>query len=72
MLMVALIQGFTLAYADILEQAPPSYKQILLHLANKPSKPLIVHCSAGKDRTGVICALILSLCGVDDETIAYV
>jgi protein tyrosine/serine phosphatase len=42
----------------------------LLHLANEPQKPLILHCTAGKDRTGVICALILSLCGVDDEVIA--
>jgi len=32
---------------------------------------LIVHCTAGKDRTGVLCALILSLCGVDDEVVAY-
>ena len=29
-----------------------------------------MHCTAGKDRTGVLAALILSLCGVDDETIA--
>jgi protein tyrosine/serine phosphatase len=32
---------------------------------------LIIHCTAGKDRTGVICALILSLCGVPDDIIAY-
>jgi len=64
-------QGFTKAYSDILEHAPPSYTQILLHLAREPSKPLIIHCTAGKDRTGVLCALILSLCGVDDDTVAY-
>jgi protein tyrosine/serine phosphatase len=53
-----------------MENAPPAYRTILLHLANEPEKPLIIHCTAGKDRTGVLCALILSLCGVDDETIA--
>jgi protein tyrosine/serine phosphatase len=55
---------------DVLNAAPGSYRTILLHLANEPEKPLIVHCTAGKDRTGVLCALILSLCGVDDETVA--
>ena len=28
------------------------------------------HCSAGKDRTGIITALILGLAGVDDNTIS--
>jgi len=64
-------EGFTRAYTDILKNAPSSYQTILLHLANEPEKPLIVHCSAGKDRTGVICALVLSLCGVDDEVVAH-
>ncbi|KAG0650074.1 Tyrosine-phosphatase [Hyphodiscus hymeniophilus] len=63
-------EGFVQAYTDILNSAPPSYRKILLHLANEPEKPLIVHCTAGKDRTGVICALVLSLCGVDDEVVA--
>lgn len=30
---------------------------------------LVFHCSAGKDRTGMMAALILTLLGVDDETI---
>ncbi|KAF4633080.1 hypothetical protein G7Y89_g5039 [Cudoniella acicularis] len=64
-------RGFTKAYEDILKSAPASYRTILLHLAYEPSKPLIVHCTAGKDRTGVICALVLSLCGVDDEVVAH-
>lgn len=49
------------------------YGQILEHLADdtSPPTPLLVHCTAGKDRTGVICALILSLCGVEDEIVAH-
>lgn len=64
-------QGFTRAYSDIMDSGPTAYRTILKHIANEPEKPLIIHCTAGKDRTGVICALLLSLCGVDDETVAY-
>jgi protein-tyrosine phosphatase len=32
--------------------------------------PALVHCSAGKDRTGIVCALILAVAGVPDEFIA--
>ncbi|PBP16388.1 hypothetical protein BUE80_DR012912, partial [Diplocarpon rosae] len=39
--------------------------------STEPEKPLVVHCTAGKDRTGLISALVLSLCGVDEEIIAY-
>lgn len=63
-------EGFVQAYTDILVQAPSSYKKILLHIANEPQNPLVIHCTAGKDRTGLICALVLSICGVDDQTIA--
>jgi protein-tyrosine phosphatase len=31
---------------------------------------VVVHCAAGKDRTGIVVALLLSLLGVDDATVA--
>jgi protein-tyrosine phosphatase len=31
--------------------------------------PMLVHCTAGKDRTGVLVALLLQLLGADDEDI---
>jgi len=62
--------GFTNAYADILGNAAPSYRRILLHIRDKPEEACVIHCTAGKDRTGVLAALILALAGVDDRTIA--
>jgi len=32
--------------------------------------PALVHCSAGKDRTGIVVALVLAVLGVPDEVIA--
>jgi len=63
-------EGFKRAYRDILENAGPSYGKILRHIRDRPSEPLLLHCTAGKDRTGVIIALIMSIAGASDETIS--
>jgi protein-tyrosine phosphatase len=39
-------------------------------IADAPSAPILVHCHAGKDRTGVIVALVLRLAGVSIDDIA--
>ena len=38
-------------------------------LANKNTSPILFHCTAGKDRTGIAAALILYALGVEEETI---
>jgi protein-tyrosine phosphatase len=39
-------------------------------LAGPGALPGLVHCTAGKDRTGLVTALILEVIGVPDEVIA--
>ncbi|MDR1469111.1 MAG: tyrosine-protein phosphatase [Spirochaetaceae bacterium] len=57
-------------YMVIATQSRESLKTILtIARENKESKGLIWHCSGGKDRTGYISAVFLSLLGVDNETI---
>ncbi len=41
----------------------------VIELIAKEKEPTVFHCAAGKDRTGLISALILSLLGVDEEDV---
>jgi protein tyrosine/serine phosphatase len=41
----------------------------VVRLLSEAETPAVFHCAAGKDRTGVISALLLALLGVPDETI---
>ncbi len=39
-------------------------------MSNASPGGVVIHCHAGKERTGVVAALLLSLAGVPDETVA--
>ena len=46
-------------------------RQCLSVIADRENMPLVFHCSAGKDRTGVLAAVLLSVLGVSDDDVAY-
>lgn len=56
-------------YDNMLELGSKSYKTIFEYIRDD-GRPFVFHCTAGKDRTGVIAMLILLLLGVDNHTIA--
>jgi protein-tyrosine phosphatase len=56
-------------YTTILELHADSFGAVVSHAADPAGLPMIVHCTAGKDRTGVASALILASLGVEEETI---
>ena len=45
------------------------YKEFFSLLQNEKKLPLLFHCTAGKDRTGMGAALFLASLGVDEKTI---
>ena len=51
------------------EQALNHYRQLFQLIADEAGVPVLIHCSGGKDRTGISCALILWTLGVDMEDI---
>jgi len=57
-------------YQHLMERGSATISAIFHIFAEKASYPLVFHCVAGKDRTGVVAALLLDLLGVPDETIA--
>lgn len=56
-------------YIDMMLQSPEVLASTLQFLA-ETSEPAVFHCAAGKDRTGVLAAVLLGILGVDDEVIA--
>jgi len=61
--------GWDPRYQDLLEARGESWASIIRILADDAAYPALFHCVTGKDRTGVLGALILDLLGVDEDTI---
>jgi protein-tyrosine phosphatase len=59
-----------IVYRRILDHAQAGVATVLTTLAEPAALPAMVHCMAGKDRTGLVVALLLAIAGVPYETIA--
>ena len=57
-------------YLQMLDDGAPAIATAFTVLASTSRVPAVFHCSAGKDRTGVLAALVLSSIGVPDDTVA--
>jgi protein-tyrosine phosphatase len=57
------------SYLGYLSHRPDNVVGALRALTSAPAGASIVHCAAGKDRTGVVCALALAVAGVPHEEI---
>jgi protein-tyrosine phosphatase len=56
---------------SMLEKVREELKEVLAVIAGASPGPLLFHCVAGKDRTGLIAALLLALADVEPEAIAH-
>jgi protein-tyrosine phosphatase len=58
-------------YAKALDEDQAQFKQVFEAIAAQKDGTVLYHCTAGKDRTGMISALLLSLAGVKHEDIVH-
>ena len=56
------------AYETVAVEHAPSYAATLRRIVNS-DRPVLYHCTSGKDRTGVFTALLLSFLGVSRSTV---
>lgn len=57
-------------YGLIVSKSSAELRDAFELAASAESLPLLVHCTHGKDRTGVLIAMLLHICGASRETIA--
>ena len=57
------------SYRNYVRQNTHSFRELFAHLLEDRA-PLVIHCTAGKDRTGFACALLLQALGVPADVIA--
>ncbi|KRR00985.1 tyrosine-protein phosphatase [Bradyrhizobium valentinum] len=57
------------SYRSYVQNNTQRFRALFAHLLEDRA-PLVIHCTAGKDRTGFACALILHTLGVSDDIIS--
>ena len=57
------------SYVEFLDRFRENFAAALRAIADAPEGGVVVHCLGGKDRTGLVCALLLRNAGVPDEDV---
>jgi protein-tyrosine phosphatase len=63
-------QSMSARYTAMLDRRPELFAAAVAALADAPPGAVVVQCAAGKDRTGLVVALVLALAGVPADVIA--
>ncbi|CAN5765490.1 tyrosine-protein phosphatase [soil metagenome] len=56
-------------YIQLLDYGAPAFTAAVTEISRPGGTPALFHCAAGKDRTGVLAALLLEVAGVERDAI---
>lgn len=56
-------------YERLLEESAMNFGEVIIHATDPANLPMVFHCTAGKDRTGLMAMLLLGALGVSDDDI---
>ncbi|KAF4841818.1 Tyrosine-protein phosphatase [Colletotrichum siamense] len=65
--------GLRKEYLKVLDIYRRTFYAVLEHIRDRPGEPFLFHCTAGRDRTGVLAGILQSLAGTapDDRLLRY-
>ncbi|OIW28900.1 hypothetical protein CONLIGDRAFT_397592 [Coniochaeta ligniaria NRRL 30616] len=63
-------KGYVKMYFDVLDLYKSNFRAVLEHIRDHPTEPFLFHCTAGRDRTGVLSGLLMTLAGADPDTVS--
>lgn len=63
------VEDMAATYERLLEDFAPIFGEVIGYAADPANQPLVFHCTAGKDRTGLMAMLLLGALGVSDDDI---
>ncbi|KAJ0107138.1 hypothetical protein J7T55_014668 [Diaporthe amygdali] len=61
--------GYIAMYMDVLDKYRGTFREVLASVRDRPDEAIMFHCTAGRDRTGVLAGLLETLAGYDAETV---
>ena len=64
-----IVQLLIEVYRDFPNRCVPSFRTLFATLSDRHNRPLVFHCTWGKDRSGFAAALLLTLLGVPMENV---
>ncbi|MEE9515663.1 MAG: tyrosine-protein phosphatase [Candidatus Adiutricales bacterium] len=62
---------FVKSYIRNIDQFGPTWGTVFKYLADDRNRPMVFHCTGGKDRAGQFAALLLLALGVPDEVVIH-
>jgi protein-tyrosine phosphatase len=67
---VASVRDLRQLYFEVVERCGSRVAEAIDHVAPPGALPAVIHCAAGKDRTGLVSGILLSALGAPDEVVA--
>ncbi|KAJ4395960.1 hypothetical protein N0V93_000176 [Gnomoniopsis smithogilvyi] len=62
-------KGYVAMYFEILDGYKGVFREVLRSVRDKPEESILFHCTAGRDRTGVLAGMLESLAGYDPKVV---